>query len=316
MKRVVAKTKFVLMALVVAMMMFTLTAQNGRFYLFTPIIVSAQIQSTPMLPTTSFFQPAEGEYLAEYVFSILEFIHDVDKMLENSIYQLANILNLINEVNEVNEVNEDDNTLELMFTWLAVLETIYDPLFDAIFFLLDTMLDAPRFLWQAHDYLLEALDEILDYSLDVSFAIWDILLWDVASSVIDSDLNSFYNAISEFEEGMIFGRAYWQIATLTFRHATRHIIQPDPALVGTWAWDGEMEWTYVLNANGTGTRGMPDDYEEILWRTAYGILWIDRGIDDNFIRFEHWDYTIVDGLLTLTSRQISGLSYSYILQDY
>ena len=74
-------------------------------------------------------------------------------------------------------------------------------------------------------------------------------------------------------------------------------------LVGTWDWDESALFTYVFNADGTGTRGIPGNIESFEWRTIGDNLMID---------FESWTFTIEDGVLTIDSRQIAGMTFSYI----
>jgi len=81
-------------------------------------------------------------------------------------------------------------------------------------------------------------------------------------------------------------------------------------LVGQWAWSDNIGWTYVLNADGTGTRGgggVPSD--ELIWRV--------RG--DNEVRIqvgrggahENWTYALLGYSLTM-SRSATRESYEYL----
>jgi len=87
----------------------------------------------------------------------------------------------------------------------------------------------------------------------------------------------------------------------------------DHALAGTtWAWDGSPDFLYVFNANGTGTRGIIGMAETFAWSIPGNgrlTLDVDGGIN------EQWDYSISGDVLTIDSRQLPGMSYSYILVD-
>ena len=88
---------------------------------------------------------------------------------------------------------------------------------------------------------------------------------------------------------------------LVFEHAEE--------LVGFWFWDEMPAWTYEFHADGTGSRGINDD-EVFTWHTIGDNLIIDAPL-----MVESWTFTIVDDVLTLESRQVQGLIYSYILQS-
>ncbi|MCL2587899.1 MAG: hypothetical protein FWD84_00640 [Oscillospiraceae bacterium] len=78
--------------------------------------------------------------------------------------------------------------------------------------------------------------------------------------------------------------------------------------VGTWAWDGNSSWTYVFDANGTGTRGMPTGRDSFVWwTTADGGIAMDLG---DWI--ELWSYELSGNDLTITSRQEAGVTFSYV----
>ena len=80
------------------------------------------------------------------------------------------------------------------------------------------------------------------------------------------------------------------------------------ALVGTWAWDVSEEFTYELNADGTGIRGIPGNTEEFEWHTEGN----DHLIMDLGFQVESWTFTITDDVLTIDSRQVPGTTWSYI----
>jgi len=81
-------------------------------------------------------------------------------------------------------------------------------------------------------------------------------------------------------------------------------IEVAEVLLGTWAWDWDDSYTYVFLPDGTGTRGVPGEIEEFLW-FAY---------DDHLVinNIESWTFTIDDSVLTIASRQVPGLVFSYI----
>jgi len=82
----------------------------------------------------------------------------------------------------------------------------------------------------------------------------------------------------------------------------------DHELVGTWNWDNNARWQYNFNADGTGTRGLPDEIQSFNWSIpGEGRLRLSqRGY-----RTENWDYTIDGQRLTLDSRQVADLIYHY-----
>ena len=82
-------------------------------------------------------------------------------------------------------------------------------------------------------------------------------------------------------------------------------------LVGTWAWTVDSAWQYTFAADGTGTRpGMTADPIDFTWGVEGDLLVIAVtvfGIESD----ELWSWEIEDGTLTITSRQVHGLSHSY-----
>jgi hypothetical protein len=80
-------------------------------------------------------------------------------------------------------------------------------------------------------------------------------------------------------------------------------------LVGTWEWDVDSSYTYTFNADGTGSRGFTFMSEDFEWMTmGDDHLVIEMGL----VGVESWTFTISDGVLTIDSRQIAGMTYSYI----
>ena len=90
----------------------------------------------------------------------------------------------------------------------------------------------------------------------------------------------------------------------------------DENLVGTWTWDMDSSFRYVFNADGTGTRGFTGAIESFTWSTRSGDeLRINRNnAPAGEIRNERWTYTISGDTLTIDSRQVSGMTFSYIRQ--
>ena len=84
--------------------------------------------------------------------------------------------------------------------------------------------------------------------------------------------------------------------------------QTGSPFIGTWAWDGNSSWTYVFDANGTGTRGMPTGRDSFVWwTTADGGIAMDLG---EWV--ELWSYALSGNDLTITSRQEDGVTFSYV----
>jgi len=83
----------------------------------------------------------------------------------------------------------------------------------------------------------------------------------------------------------------------------------DHPLTGIWAWDTDDSFIYELRADGTGIRGFYGNRINIYWYTFGNYLFIDVGL-----MVEHWAFTITDGVLTIVSEQVPGLTWSYIRQ--
>jgi len=79
------------------------------------------------------------------------------------------------------------------------------------------------------------------------------------------------------------------------------------SLVGTWNWIGSP-W-YVFNADGTGVQSPNFMEQNFRWSTNNGVLTI-TGMG----MAQEWDYVIEGNQLTITSRQLAGLSYTYTRQ--
>jgi len=89
--------------------------------------------------------------------------------------------------------------------------------------------------------------------------------------------------------------------------------EQDSNLVGTWEWEFLDEWTYIFNADGTGSRGIPGvDFESFSWSTAGDRLNINRdSAPSGEISNERWTYTLSGNRLTLHSQQDSSMLYNY-----
>ena len=83
--------------------------------------------------------------------------------------------------------------------------------------------------------------------------------------------------------------------------------------VGRWTWDGDETWYYIFEADGYGSRsGFVGGREHFAWLVTVGgglaIATDGEGV-------EMWSYEIDDEELTLTSRQVTGMEFSYIRGD-
>ncbi|MCL2546891.1 MAG: hypothetical protein FWE06_06820 [Oscillospiraceae bacterium] len=83
------------------------------------------------------------------------------------------------------------------------------------------------------------------------------------------------------------------------------------SLHGVWLWDTSHAYRVEFNADGTGARGFPDEIESFDWFTAGDSLAVDTGSGPH----EHWRFVIDSDLLTIDSRQLAGLTYSYIRES-
>jgi len=93
----------------------------------------------------------------------------------------------------------------------------------------------------------------------------------------------------------------------------------ESALAGTtWNWEDNAAFQYVFNADGTGQRGGGGaTVEQFNWSAEGDHLQIESP-DGEVLMFnvaqESWTYDILDGTLTLESRQGGG-TYVYVLAD-
>jgi len=89
-------------------------------------------------------------------------------------------------------------------------------------------------------------------------------------------------------------------------------------LVGAWAWENDSSWVTVINADGSGSRGFPDDIVYFTWRveTETRRMWKVRPHGQR----EIWTYELDGNILTLTNWFREGgeersQSFRYILVD-
>ena len=85
-------------------------------------------------------------------------------------------------------------------------------------------------------------------------------------------------------------------------------VEHNPVFVGTWAWEHDDMFEYVFNADGTGSLSFGPEEETFRWFTAGSRIIMNVGplID------EHWNFEIVGDVLTLDSRQVTGLTENFI----
>jgi len=89
-------------------------------------------------------------------------------------------------------------------------------------------------------------------------------------------------------------------------------MQQDSALLGEWIWEDERavgEYLYIFNADGSGTRGLEDGIEEIVWSSTDNFLVIHL---PEFNHWERWEYTIDGERLTLDHYDYEDIIYHYV----
>ena len=86
-------------------------------------------------------------------------------------------------------------------------------------------------------------------------------------------------------------------------------VDGDHQLVGVWEWDDDTNYIYIFNADGSGSRAFAPFIQTFNWAISdHGYLTMRM----NALVTELWDYDIVDDVLTIRSRQVSGMQYSYV----
>ena len=83
-------------------------------------------------------------------------------------------------------------------------------------------------------------------------------------------------------------------------------------VVGSWFWDEDSSFEYHFNADGTGTRGTDYEYAAFSWSARGTTLSITCEEEMFGVRRERWVFSVEDHILTLTSQQSQGMTYSYI----
>ena len=82
----------------------------------------------------------------------------------------------------------------------------------------------------------------------------------------------------------------------------------DHPLVGVWEWTDLDTYLYIFNADGNGSRAFAPLIQQFSWAICEaGHLSMTMGDTT-----EHWYMQIVDNVLTITSRQVADMQYSYI----
>jgi len=81
------------------------------------------------------------------------------------------------------------------------------------------------------------------------------------------------------------------------------------ALVGTWNWDVDPSWRYVLQETGNGNRGVEGNTDVFLWGVIDGQLRIFFSMGDGLT--DSWDATITGDTLRLQNTQDAGEVYYY-----
>jgi len=76
---------------------------------------------------------------------------------------------------------------------------------------------------------------------------------------------------------------------------------------GTWAWQDDARYHLVLNEDGSGSRGIAPATQQFEWTSPEP----GRLLIRVHTAWEYWDYTSVNGVLTITSLQLDNMTYSY-----
>ena len=105
-----------------------------------------------------------------------------------------------------------------------------------------------------------------------------------------------------------------QAGTVRYHLRDGVVGEVDSAFIGSWAWDGNIFWEYVFNADGTGTRGLPDDMDGFTWGILDDMLRIRlNSVPLGAARNEHWNFTLSGDSLDLVNRHASSQAFSYTL---
>jgi hypothetical protein len=105
-----------------------------------------------------------------------------------------------------------------------------------------------------------------------------------------------------------------QFDDLTWRYFSDSLAQ-DENLVGTWVFDASDAFSYVFEADGTGTRGTADESENFTWTTTNDRLLIHAPELVFFYQhWERWTYTIYSNTLTLENQILPDRIFTYTRQ--
>ena len=81
----------------------------------------------------------------------------------------------------------------------------------------------------------------------------------------------------------------------------------DHPLVGVWEWTSTDTYLYIFNADGSGSRGTAPAIQQFTWSVCDA-----DHLSMTFNRLtEHWYQEIENDVLTITSRQVATMQYSY-----
>ena len=89
---------------------------------------------------------------------------------------------------------------------------------------------------------------------------------------------------------------------------THFMPSPDHPLIGVWGWTENEDWTFVFDSDGTGSRGDEAHTDYFVWAVN------GRNVSMTIPEMvEFWTFEISqDEILTISSRQIEGMTLSYI----
>jgi len=83
-------------------------------------------------------------------------------------------------------------------------------------------------------------------------------------------------------------------------------VSGDHEIVGIWEWDTTDTYIYIFNADGSGSRGVSPTIQRFTWEIEDDGLTMAVGRTE-----EEWSWVINDNTLTITSRQVRNMQYSY-----
>ena len=86
----------------------------------------------------------------------------------------------------------------------------------------------------------------------------------------------------------------------------RPLLAGSDVLLGLWEWDQDLGFVYEFDEDGSGRSGWIGQTEDFRWYVLDDSLYI---VTPSIT--EHWAFTIDDGILTMDSRQETGLIWSY-----